>query len=174
LVFAAVGSEKDPNDKKIGSILIFSACMFIAGFASTWGPGVWVAIGELYPLRVRSHSASIATGGNWTWNFLLTFFTPFITSAIGYKYGYVFAACNLAGAILVYFCYYESSNLALEHVDDMYCDDSIKAWSSNEWVPEGYESRHAAAKAVDNTNGAQVREAERTSDVESSKEAHDA
>lgn len=140
LVFGAVGSERDPNDKTVGSILILSACMFIAGyvqdwirsqdifgapntddrFASTWGPGVWVAVGEMFSLRVRSHSASFATAGNWSWNFLLTFFTPFITGSIGYRYGYVFAGCNLLAVLVVYFFYYESSNLTLEHVDDMY------------------------------------------------------
>ena len=43
LVFSTVGSQLDPTDKKIGSVMILSACMFIASFASTWGPGVWVA-----------------------------------------------------------------------------------------------------------------------------------
>ena len=74
----------------------------------------------MFSLRVRSHSASFATAGNWSWNFLLTFFTPFITSSIGYRYGYVFAGCNLLAVLVVYLFYYESSNLTLEHVDDMY------------------------------------------------------
>lgn len=147
LVFGAVGSERDPNDRAIGAVLIVSACMFIAGFASTWGPGVWVAVGEMFTLRVRSHSASFATAGNWSWNFLLTFFTPFITSSIGYRYGYVFAGCNLIAVLLVYFFYYESSNLTLEHVDDMYVDPSVKAWSSTRWVPKGYASRYDALEA---------------------------
>jgi SP family sugar:H+ symporter-like MFS transporter len=93
-VFGAVGSEEDPNKQSVGSVMIVAACLFIASFASTWGPGVWVAIGEMYPLRIRSTAAAFATTGNWSWNFLLTFFTPFITNAIGYKYGYVFAGCN--------------------------------------------------------------------------------
>jgi len=123
--------------------------MFIAGFASTWGPGVWVctcfiafmfihrlitaqvAIGEIFPIRVRSHSASFATVGNWSWNFLLTFFTPFIVSSINYNYGYVFAGCNLVGVLIVFFFYYESSNLTLEQVDRMYLDPHSKPWTSS-------------------------------------------
>lgn len=33
----------------------------------------------------RAKQAALAVASNWTWNFLLSFFTPFITSAIGYR-----------------------------------------------------------------------------------------
>ena len=32
IVFAAVGSQLDPNTRRVGAILITSACMFIAGY----------------------------------------------------------------------------------------------------------------------------------------------
>lgn len=105
--------------------------MFIASFASTWGPGAWVCVGEMYPLRTRSHSSAIATTGNWMWNFILTFFTPFITQAIGYQYGYLFAGCNFTAVLIVYFFLYESNNLTLEQVEEMYNDPSIRAWNSS-------------------------------------------
>jgi SP family sugar:H+ symporter-like MFS transporter len=51
---------------------------------------------------------------------MLGFFTPFITGAIDYRYGYVFAGCNLAAAITVFFFLVESSGRTLEEVDHMY------------------------------------------------------
>lgn len=117
-------------------------------FASTWGPGIWVAMGEMFPLFVRSYSASFATVGNWTWNFLLTFFTPFITSAIQFRYGYVFAGCNLAAVFVVFFFYYESAGLNLEQVDAMYTDPAVKPWTSSSWVPKGHTSRYDAMEAA--------------------------
>jgi len=117
-------------------------------FASTWGPGIWVAIGEMFPLHVRSYSASFATAGNWSWNFLLTFFTPFITSAIQFRYGYVFAGCNLIAVVVVFLFYYESSGLALEQVDTMYTDPTVKPWQSSSWIPKGHKSRYDAAEAA--------------------------
>lgn len=131
IVYGTVGSAGDPSSTRIGAVLIVASCMFIAGFASTWGPGVWVAIGELFPLRVRAQSAAMATVGNWIFNFLLTFFTPFIVSSISYRYGYVFAGCNLLAVLVVFFFYYESSNLSLEHIDMMYNDPSVKPWKSS-------------------------------------------
>ena len=51
------------------------------------------------------------------------------------------AACNLTGAIIVYFFLYESSDLSLESVDMMYCDPNCKPWNSRTWAPEGFTGR---------------------------------
>jgi MFS transporter, SP family, sugar:H+ symporter len=75
--------------------MIVSACMFILGFATTWGPGIWILIGETFPTRTRAKQGALATASNWLWNFLLAFFTPFITGAINYKYGFIFAGMIL-------------------------------------------------------------------------------
>jgi MFS transporter, SP family, sugar:H+ symporter len=45
---------------------------------------------------------------------MLAFLTTFITSAIDFRFGYVFAGCNLLGAIIVYFFLMESSQRTLE------------------------------------------------------------
>jgi SP family sugar:H+ symporter-like MFS transporter len=142
-VFAGVGTAKNPEeDKTVGMVMIISACLFIFGYAMTWAPGVWIIIGETFPTRTRAKQASLATASNWLWNFLLAFFTPFIVGDIGYAYGFIFAGCNLAGAIIVFFFLYESSDLSLESVDMMYNDPNTKAWTSHRWAPEGYHSRH--------------------------------
>ncbi|KAI0086841.1 general substrate transporter [Irpex rosettiformis] len=142
LIFAIAGTAKDPTTSKgIGDLMIVSACMFILGFSMTWGPGIWILTGETFPTRTRSYQASLAAGSNWMWNFLLAFFTPFITKAIKYKYGFVFAGCNFAGVVIVYFFLYESSELSLENVDAMYNDPNCKPWTSSRWVPEGFSSR---------------------------------
>ncbi|KAJ7589024.1 general substrate transporter [Mycena floridula] len=133
-VFAAAGTAKVPEDNPgIGKLMIVSACMFIFGYAMTWAPGVWILIGETFPTRTRAKQGALATASNWLWNFLLAFFTPFIVKAIKFRYGFVFAACNLAGALMVYFFLYESSNLSLESVDKMYNDPTCKPWTSRAW-----------------------------------------
>ncbi|KAJ3488583.1 hypothetical protein NLI96_g2731 [Meripilus lineatus] len=161
-VFAAAGTAKEPTENPgIGKLMIVSACLFIFGYAMTWAPGIWILTGETFPTRTRSMQASLAAGSNWLWNFLLAFFTPFITKPIKYRYGFVFAACNLTGAVIVYFFLYESSDLSLEHVDMMYCDPNCKPWSSRSWAPEGFASRadvvdHRKAEKTDDSYGAAV------------------
>jgi hypothetical protein len=53
----------------------------------------------------------------------------------------VFAACNLAGAAVVFFFLYESADLSLEGVDQMYNDPATTAWKSRNWAPQGYADR---------------------------------
>ena len=95
----------------------------------------------MYPLRIRSSAASIATTGNWMFNFLIGFLTPIITDKIGYNYGYVFTVCNALIVMIVFFFYYESSNLTLEQVDMMYNDPTCKPWKSSTWIAPGTEYR---------------------------------
>lgn len=42
--------------------------IFIFFFASTWGPGAWIVIGEIFPLPIRSRGVAISTASNWLWN----------------------------------------------------------------------------------------------------------
>ena len=63
-----------------------------------------------------------------------SFFTPYINSAINFKYGYVFAACCLAGAVIVYFFVPESQGRTLEEIDTMYIS-RVPAWKSSKWEP---------------------------------------
>ncbi len=117
MVFATVGhyalDQSIPaNTPRAGVAMIVFACLFIAAFASTWEI-IWTVMGELYPSQYRAVSIGLATSANWIWNFLISFFTPFITSSIDYRYGYVFAACCFTGSVVVFFLC-ESSGRTLE------------------------------------------------------------
>lgn len=132
-------------------VMIVFTCLFIFGYAITWGPIVWVClnpprsltkltlfeqalVGEIFPTRYRAKSMGFVTCANWTWNFLISFFTPYITSAIDYRYGYIFAACNFAAALIIYFFVPESQGRTLEEIDTMYILH-VKAWKSTKWQP---------------------------------------
>lgn len=55
----------------------------------------------------------------------------------------------MANALIAFFFVYESVDLSLEHVDDMYCDPNCKPWTSVSWVPAGYSSRSELKKALE-------------------------
>ena len=116
--------------------MIVFTCFFIVGFATTWGPIVWAICGELYPARYRAICIGIATAANWTWNFLISFFTPFISNAIDFRYGYVFAACCFLGVLVVFFFVNETQGRPLEEVDTMYVLH-VTPWKSASWTPSG-------------------------------------
>ncbi|TKA83004.1 hypothetical protein B0A55_04659, partial [Friedmanniomyces simplex] len=140
MIFASIGHfllEAGRETKTAGTVMIIFTALFIAGYAMTWGPIVWAVIGEMFPTRYRATCMGISSASNWIWNFLISFFTPFITSAIDYRYGYVFAACCFTGALVVYFFLCESSGRSLEEIDTMYIMH-VPPTKSTKWVaPEG-------------------------------------
>ena len=140
----------------LGTVRLLSYCT--ADLTMFVRRGIWILIGETFPTRTRAKQGALATASNWLWNFLLAFFTPFITGDIHYKYGYIFAcayypfvgfttlplhhtACNLFASVFVFLFLYESSNLSLEAVDQMYNDPNCKPWTSRAWAPPGYTDR---------------------------------
>jgi len=139
LIFASVGhfalnQNNPPATPKAGAAMIVFACLFIVAYASTWGPMVWTVTSEMYPYRYRATCMSLSTASNWIWNFLIAFFTPFITSAIDFRYGYVFAACCFAAAATVWLFLLESSGRTLEEIDTMYLA-RIPPRESRKWQP---------------------------------------
>ncbi|KAK5062839.1 hypothetical protein LTR84_004914 [Exophiala bonariae] len=137
-IFANVGhfslDRNDPQStESSGTAMIVIASFFIFGFATTWGPMVWTICGELYPSRYRAKGMALSTASNWFWNFLIAFFTPFITGDIDFLYGYVFAGCNLVAVFLIYFFVMEGQGRTLEEIDTMYIT-GVKPWKSSSWV----------------------------------------
>ncbi|KAI0105285.1 general substrate transporter [Nemania sp. FL0031] len=125
LIYAFVGSfaldsENPANTPQAGSALIVFSSLAIAAFASTWGPIVWAAVAEMYPTRYRAPCMALATASNWFWNFLISFFTRFITDKIHYWYGLVFGGVCLALVFIVFFFMIETKDRSLEEIDTMY------------------------------------------------------
>jgi len=160
MIFATVGHyslnvSDPPATPEAGTVLIVFTSFFIVGFAATWGPIVWAIVGELYPARYRATCMGIATASNWTWNFLISFFTPFISPAIDFQYGYAFAACSFAAAVTVYFFVCETQGRTLEEIDTMYVMH-VKPWKSSSWtspVAKGADEEEVAdAKVTEQEN----------------------
>jgi SP family sugar:H+ symporter-like MFS transporter len=139
LVYSFVGhfalSASDPlSTPEAGIVLIAFTCLFIVAFATTWGPIVWAVVGELYPARYRASCMALATASNWLFNFLISFFTTFITNEIDYFYGLIFAGCCFSLFWVVYFFVIESKDRSLEEIDTMYIRH-VNPITSAKWKP---------------------------------------
>lgn len=150
VIFASIGVKDlyiDGYDgearKPVGNAMIFLACFFIFFFATTWGPCVFVVVSETYPLRIRSKGMAIASAANWIWGFLIAFFTPFITNAIHFAYGYVFFGCVLFSFFFVFAFVPETKGLSLEDVDELYTNYTPGLAFMNSFRKEKLEEKHA-------------------------------
>lgn len=63
-------------------ILIF-VLIYIASFAASFGPVVWVMISEIYPNKIRGRAAAVATMANWLSNLVVTLFFPVMRKGLG-------------------------------------------------------------------------------------------
>jgi SP family sugar:H+ symporter-like MFS transporter len=117
-----------------GNIMIVFTCLFIAAFATTWGPLVWAIVGELYPARYRATCMALATASNWLFNFIISFCSTLITDRIDYFYGLVFGVSCALLFFAVYFFMIETKDRSLEEIDTMYMLH-VNPITSSKWDP---------------------------------------
>jgi SP family sugar:H+ symporter-like MFS transporter len=138
LIYSFVGHFKldhaNPSSTpQAGNVMIVFTCLFIAAFAATWGPLVWAIVAELYPARYRAICMALATSSNWLFNFLISFFSTFITDQIDYLYGLVFAGSLVVLFFVVFFFMIETKDRSLEEIDTMY-QSGINPITSERWI----------------------------------------
>ncbi|THV02704.1 hypothetical protein K435DRAFT_836227 [Dendrothele bispora CBS 962.96] len=125
------------RDKSGQNVLAGFTCLFIAGFASTWGPGGWVLIGELFPLKHRARGMSLATASNWWWNWVIAFVVPYITDA---AYGNLQTKIAFIWFATTFFFVPETRYHSLETLDEMF-ESGVKPWNTAKWVPSSADAK---------------------------------
>lgn len=113
IITGAVSVAK-PGDADAGKVLIAFSCLFVAGFASTWGPVAWVVCAESFPIRLSGLCATLGAGANWLFNLIIAFAAPQIQARIGSSITFVWAGCLLVNFIFAYFCVPETKGLSIE------------------------------------------------------------
>jgi sugar porter (SP) family MFS transporter len=124
------------NISAVNAQIAFIA-IFIFFFASTWGPGAWVLIGEIFPLPIRSRGVALSTASNWLWNTIIAVITPYMTgesrgnmrSSVFFVWG---GLCTCA-FVYTYFLVPETKGLSLEQVDKMLEETTPR--TSAKWRP---------------------------------------
>ena len=81
LIVAITGTVIGSGDKSGQKVLVAFVCIFIAAFASTWGPLAWVVTSEIYPTAIRAKAMSLSTASNWLWNFGIGYATPYMVDS---------------------------------------------------------------------------------------------
>merc|ERR1712029_1109154 len=132
----AAGETVAQNIGAVNAQVAFIA-IFIFFFVSTWGPGAWVLIGEVFPLPIRSRGVALSTASNWLWNTIIAVITPYMAgtnegnlrSSVFFIWG---GLCTIA-FVYTYFLVPETKGLSLEQVDQMMAETSPR--TSAKWKP---------------------------------------
>ncbi|WP_040534907.1 sugar porter family MFS transporter [Gordonia namibiensis] len=103
-----------------GVIALIGANLFVVAFAATWGPVMWVMLGEMFPNRIRGVALGVCTAVNWLANFTISMLFPPMTDSVGLGiiYGF-FAFCAAASFVYVFKKVEETKGLELEDMDSV-------------------------------------------------------
>ncbi len=71
-----------------GWVAVIMLNTYVAFFAATWGPIVWVLLGEMFPNKIRAAAMSVGVMANWIANFIVSETFPGLVSiSLGLAYG---------------------------------------------------------------------------------------
>lgn len=110
-----------------GPIALVAANIFVIGFGASWGPLVWVLLGEIFPSRIRGKALGVAAGAQWIANFLVTVSFPAMSSwSLPLTYGLyaLFAALSFAFVALRV---PETKGMELEQTETLFVSSPAKA-----------------------------------------------
>lgn len=81
-------------------VTLIAVYLFYLIFCGTWGPAMWVVLGEIFPNNIRAMGVAVATAFNWIGNFIVSTTFPVMQDTLGVGSAYltyaVFAALSLA------------------------------------------------------------------------------
>jgi SP family sugar:H+ symporter-like MFS transporter len=122
LVFATagVGPDGKPLLSHTAAVAgLTAANLYIVAFAVSWGPVMWVLLGEMFPNEIRGAGLAVSGATNWIANFTVTVtFLPLMT-AIGLTGAYALYAIAAAVSLpFVWLTVCETKGKALEQMKD--------------------------------------------------------
>ena len=101
-----------------GIIALIAANLFVVAFGMSWGPIVWVLLGEMFPNRIRAAALSLAAAAQWIANWVITVsFPPLKDLSLGLAYG-IYGVSALISFIFVSRFVRETKGVTLEDMHD--------------------------------------------------------
>jgi SP family sugar:H+ symporter-like MFS transporter len=102
-----------------GYVAVVALCGFVAFFAATWGPIVWVLLSEMFPNSIRAAAMSITVMANWIANFIVSeLFPELVGISLGLAYG-LFTLFAVLSFFFVWKWVTETRGTELEEMDEL-------------------------------------------------------
>jgi sugar porter (SP) family MFS transporter len=118
-VFAGASSlDGEPRlDAASGIVALVAADLFVVSFAVSWGPVLWVLLGEMFPNRIRAAALGLASGVQWMANWTIAVTFPALRHTLAVAYG-CYALCAVLSLLFVWRWVRETNGVSLEDMPD--------------------------------------------------------
>ncbi len=101
----------------MGTLALIAANVYVIFFNASWGPVMWVMLGEMFPNQIRGSGLAVSGLVQWLSNFGITMTFPIMLVSIGLTGAYgiytLFAAISV---LFVIKCVHETKGVELEHM----------------------------------------------------------
>ena len=99
-----------------GPVALVAANLFVVSFGATWGPLMWVLLGEMFPNSIRATALGVGSMANWIANFIVTVSFPTLAAlSLTLSYG-IFAFFALVSFFFVLAKIPETKGRSLEEM----------------------------------------------------------
>lgn len=104
-----------------GIYALLAANAYIACFAFSWGPVMWVMLGEMFPNHYRGAALALCGVAQWGANFLITISFPIFLANLGLGISYgIYAFFGLVAFFFVRIFVRETKGASLEKMEDLW------------------------------------------------------
>jgi sugar porter (SP) family MFS transporter len=111
---AVVKGDSVSLDGWRGTVALISANVFVFSFGASWGPAIWVLLGEMFPNRIRTYALAVAAAMQWIANFAVSQTFP-VLSDVGLQFAYgLYAIFAVLSGIFVWRALEETNGRELE------------------------------------------------------------
>jgi sugar porter (SP) family MFS transporter len=102
----------------LGPVALVAANAYVVFFGLSWGPVVWVLLGEMFPNRIRAIALAVAASAQWLANFAITSTFPALAEQ-GLAFAYsLYAAFAVLSLFFVLYAARETNGMELEDMRD--------------------------------------------------------
>jgi len=96
---------------------LVAANLYIVAFGMSWGPVMWVLLGEMFPNRLRGAALAVSGAANWVANFAVTLTFPALLAGAGLAGAYgLYAAAAAISLLFVLTAVRETKGKTLEQM----------------------------------------------------------
>ena len=111
-------AEKLTLPGHMGQLAVGAALAYSFAFNISWGPVMWVMLGEMFPNQIRGSALAVCGFAQWFANYLVAQSFPIMLGSIGLAKSYSFyAACAVISFFLVQKFIHETKGKSLEAME---------------------------------------------------------
>ncbi len=103
---------------RMGTLALVAANVYVIFFNVSWGPVMWVMLGEMFPNQIRGSALAVAGAAQWTSNFAVTLTFPILLAATGLAATYsIYLVAAIISVFFVLKYVHETKGKELEQME---------------------------------------------------------